>query len=164
MARSLAVSSVKVTVAVNFPADPDLGTKIDGAFTILKASVDSGGFFTMIKAQVASDPSAASLLTAATLDAKSFGAEDTSPTMAPVAAAESKKKQDLALPLGLGLGLPLGIFLVVGILYYMHKNNMLGGSEGKEAQYSSSEQHEKSGVELSSAVGPPSGTVTVNEI
>jgi len=165
MTRSLAAVSSKVTVAVDFPGDPSLTTKIDGAYTDFKAAVVDGTFLALIKTQVASVASAATLFTGVTLDATTLGAEDTSPTMAPVAAAESKKKEDLALPLGLGLGLPLGIFLVVGILYYMHTNNMLGGSEGKQqVQYSSSEQHEKSGVELSSAVGPSSGSVTVNEI
>lgn len=51
--------------------------------------------------------------------------------VAPAEAAESKKKEDLAVPLGVGLGLPLGIILVVAVLYFMHTNNMLGDKSAK---------------------------------
>jgi len=74
------------------------------------------------------DPILANLVSAI-VDPNSF--DDYLSPLVPAAAADSKKQQDLAIPLGVGLGLPLGIFLVVGVLYCMHKNNMLGDNSAK---------------------------------
>jgi len=123
--------------APNFPDFPD-----DQLETLYNGYANPTFLFNvmnMIMDKKPTDPILANLANAI-IDTNSF--DDYLDPAGPADEPAASKKVDLAIPLGVGLGLPLGIFLVVGVLYYMHKNNMLGDNSSKPPS---------KGVEMSSA-------------